>query len=76
MNKHPLAGRKLSKEHKHKISLAHKGKVILEETKKKISETKKKNSKPAWNKGIPTSNEVKEKLSRALYFKSKLKLGT
>ena len=43
-------GKKLTEEHKKKISDAHKGKIVSEETRKKISESKK--GTTPWNKGL------------------------
>lgn len=48
-----MTGRKLSLEHRHNISVSNKGKH------KGISH-------PAWNKGIPMTNEVKEKISKTI----------
>jgi len=54
-----LRGRKLSEEHKKKISEARKGKHHSEEIKKKMSEAKKGNKNPA------KRPEVREKMSKA-----------
>lgn len=58
-----LKGRKKpprSKSYSEKMSKIHKGKIISEEHKKRISEANK--GKAAWNKGIPCSEEKKQKL--------------
>jgi len=69
-HKHKLSlakqGHYVSEETKKKIGLANKGKKLKspsEETRKKLSEAKK--GKPAWNKGILFSEEVKKKMSIA-----------
>jgi hypothetical protein len=66
-------GKTHSKETKRKISEANKGKIISEETRKKISEANLgeknyfygKSEYGGWNKGIPTTEEVKKKLKKA-----------
>ena len=52
-----------SDETKKKISENQKGKVVSEESRRKMSEVRK--GRRAWNKGIPTSEEIKEKQSIA-----------
>lgn len=62
-------GTKHTQESKDRISESNKGKtprlgaVLSEETKRKISESKK--GKSSWNKGIPFSEETKEKMKQA-----------
>lgn len=46
-----------------KMSDAKRGHCVSQETRKKISESKK--GKPPWNKGIPWSDEAKQKMSRS-----------
>lgn len=65
-----LKGKKLSEEHKRKLSESlkgkpgpNKGKKFSEETKRKLSESLK--GKLAWNKGIPLTEETKRKMSEA-----------
>lgn len=53
-------GKKRSNEFKKEMSKLHSGRILSEEHKKKLSEIKK--GKTTWNKGIPCSNEKKEKL--------------
>jgi len=61
-------GRKLSDETKEKISKGKKGKKLSEETKKRMSESKRGKpiahllNKQPWNKGIPMSEEAKNKM--------------
>ncbi len=57
-------GRKLSDEHRKKLSEAHKGKKLSDEHKKKLSDAKKGNK--AWNKGKKASDEHRKKISEAL----------
>ena len=55
----------MSEETKRKMSITRTGRPrgpMPEEQKKKISETKQSNPKPAWNKGVPCSEETKQKL--------------
>jgi group I intron endonuclease len=52
----PMRGRKLSENHKHRISEANKGKELSEETRRRISEA---------NKGKELSEETRRKLSEA-----------
>ena len=65
-----LSGRPLgytrSKETCKRLSVANKGRKLSEETKRKVSENSARKGKPAWNRGKKMSNEVKEKLSKAL----------
>jgi len=55
-----LKGKTFSEERNKKISQATKGKSKSEEHRKKLSEARK--GKPAWNKGIPRSEETKQKI--------------
>ena len=59
-------GKKLSEESKEKDRIAHLGKKQSIETKKRISENSARKGKPAWNRGIPTSEEIKDKISQKL----------
>ena len=63
--------KKLTQEHKNRISNSNKGKKRTDENKAKLSELKK--GKSTWNKGIECKKETREKLSKALkeYFKKK-----
>lgn len=63
--------KKITEEHKNKISISNKGKIRTEETKKKLSEIKK--GRPSWNKGVCCKEETKIKLREALkkYHKNK-----
>jgi len=72
----PWKGKKLSDEHRKKLSESHKGiqtgenhpmfgKHHSEESKKKVSKSKKGNS-PAWNKGKHPSEKIKQKISESL----------
>lgn len=54
-----------TEETKNKIRNSHIGKVRSQETKDKISQTRKVKLIPAWNKGIPRTEEVKAKLRTA-----------
>lgn len=68
--RHCKLGKKLTEEHKKKISESGKGRVYSEETKKLLSEGKvgSKNpmyNKAPWNKGKPQTEEVKLKLRLA-----------
>lgn len=67
-------GRKLSEAQKNKISNSHKGKTHSLETRLKISLTKisKGYSYPAWNKGIPQSEETKQKIRANRLMKNNL----
>ena len=58
-----LKGKKFSKEHNYKISIARIGTKHTQETKNKISESKKGTS--AYNKGLKMSQEQKDKLSKS-----------
>lgn len=63
-----MVGRKLSEEHKEKISNSLKGIKRSEETRKKMTEAQKKRKYTGWNnykKGIPLSEEHKKKLSES-----------
>ena len=66
-----LKGRVVSEETKRKISEAKKGHIVSEESNRKRSEKMK--GRPAWNRGIPHSEEHKRKLSEAcrLYWQKK-----
>lgn len=55
-----LKGKTFSEERNKKISESNKGKLKTQEHRKKISEAKK--GQPAWNKGIPRSEETKQKI--------------
>jgi group I intron endonuclease len=55
-----LKGRTFSEERNRKVSESNKGKIKSEEHRRKLSEAKK--GKPAWNKGIPRSEETKQKI--------------
>ncbi len=55
-----LKGKTFSEERNRKISEASKGKQKSEQHRKNISEARK--GKPAWNKGIPRSEETKQKI--------------
>lgn len=57
-------GKPLSLGHRQRVSDSLKGRSLSEETKGKISETKRGHTTP-WNKGIPRTLEVKQKLSVA-----------
>lgn len=57
-------GKKLSEEHKRKMSEANKGKKLSKETRQKMSEAKK--GKPSHLKGQKQSEETKRKISEAL----------
>lgn len=57
-------GKRLSEEHKQKLSESHKNRVVSEETRRKISNSNK--GKKAWNKGVPMTEEAKEKLRRSI----------
>ena len=58
-----------SEDARKKMSAAHKGQTHSEETRKRISEGHK--GQPAWNKGIPMSEEHKKKLSISLKGRNK-----
>jgi len=47
------------------MSEARKGRIVSEATRKKLSDANKGKGHPAWNKGIPQTDETKEKLSIA-----------
>ena len=69
-----LSSRKLSKEHKAKISLSLQGHVVSEETKRKMSKALK--GKPSWAKGTTMNEETKKKIGltnkgKTCYFKGK-----
>lgn len=64
-----LKGRTFSEERNRKVSESNKGKIKSEEHRRKLSEAKK--GKPAWNKGIPRSEETKQKI-RETKLKNKL----
>ena len=64
-----LGGRKLSDEHKRKISLANKGSKRSLEARKKMSE--KALGREAWNKGIPMSDKSKLKVSQSKSLENK-----
>lgn len=71
-DKNPMFGKKHSEETRRKMSESNKGKhFVTEEHRLKLSEANKGQrnhnfGKPAWNKGIPMSEEQKKKLSAAL----------
>ena len=73
-------GRVVSKETREKISKIHKGKIVSDETRQRLSEANKmvwenedyrkyqsdiRKGKTPWNKGVPMTEEQKEKLSAA-----------
>lgn len=65
-----MKGRIISSETKLKMSKAQKGRIITEDTRKKIAETLKGHSN---NKGIPKSEEHKEKIRQTLLKRKELK---
>lgn len=55
-------GRKLSDEHRAKLSIAKKGKIYSVETRRKMSESKKGKNSPVWKGGLPSCIECNNKL--------------